>query len=153
MLNTSNGIMISGKWKTKGSSSILYRVGCDCMSKEHDLDMFIESDKELRDITLQFYKNVEYYPKGSDNKILNFLRNVSYFSARHQIDLIFNISYFIENRISRFLEIKNRIKDAYKILFKKEFMLEGSCIICKEENIRDFIKAIEEAVEFCKEKN
>lgn len=153
MITTSNGIMISGKWENKNSRTILYRVGCDCGSKEHDLDMFIESDKELNDISLQFYKTVDYYPKGSSNKMVNFFRNISHFSSKYNLDLIFNISWFIERRIEAYIEMKSRIKDIYKILFKKEFVLEGSFIIYKEENIRDFVKAIEEAVEFCKQKN
>jgi hypothetical protein len=49
-------IMQTGEW----SDADAYRVACDCHHNDHDLDVWIEveSDKEVREITLTFYKEL-----------------------------------------------------------------------------------------------
>ena len=49
-------IMQTGEW----SDADCYRVACDCHHHDHDLDVWIEveSDKEVREITLTFYKEI-----------------------------------------------------------------------------------------------
>ena len=49
-------IMQTGEWP----DSDAYRVACDCHHRDHDLDVWIEveNDKEVRDITLTFYKEL-----------------------------------------------------------------------------------------------
>ena len=49
-------IMQTGEW----SDADCYRVACDCHHHDHDLDVWIEveNDKEVREITLTFYKEL-----------------------------------------------------------------------------------------------
>lgn len=49
-------IMKTGNWP----DTQCYRVACDCHHPDHDLDVWIEveSDAEVRDITLTFYKKL-----------------------------------------------------------------------------------------------
>ena len=49
-------IMQTGDWPDADA----YRVACDCHHHDHDLDVWIEveSDKEVREITLTFYKEL-----------------------------------------------------------------------------------------------
>jgi len=49
-------IMQTGDWPDADA----YRVACDCQHHDHDLDVWIEveSDKEVNEITLTFYKEL-----------------------------------------------------------------------------------------------
>ncbi len=49
-------IMQTGEWP----DADCYRVACDCHHPDHDLDVWIEveSDAEVRDVTLTFYKKL-----------------------------------------------------------------------------------------------
>jgi hypothetical protein len=49
-------IMKTGEWPDADS----YRVACDCHHHDHDLDVWIEveNDKEVREVTLTFYKEL-----------------------------------------------------------------------------------------------
>lgn len=49
-------IMQTGDW----SDADAYRVACECHSSDHDLDVWIEveSDPEVREITVTFYKEL-----------------------------------------------------------------------------------------------
>jgi len=49
-------IMQTGEWPDADT----YRVACDCHHNDHDLDVWIEveNDKEVRAITLTFYKEL-----------------------------------------------------------------------------------------------
>jgi hypothetical protein len=49
-------IMKTGEWP----DADCYRVACDCHDADHDLDVWIEveSDAEVRDVTLTFYKKL-----------------------------------------------------------------------------------------------
>lgn len=49
-------IMQTGDWPDADA----YRVACDCHHNDHDLDVWIEveSDREVREITLTFYKEL-----------------------------------------------------------------------------------------------
>lgn len=45
---------------SKSLDSISYRFACDCISKEHDVHIDFELDKELGIMTLFFYKKMWY---------------------------------------------------------------------------------------------
>jgi hypothetical protein len=47
-------IMKTGEW----SDADCYRIACDCHHHDHDVDVWIEvqSDQEVRDITVTFYR-------------------------------------------------------------------------------------------------
>ena len=49
-------IMKTGEW----SDADCYRVACDCHHQDHDLDVWIEveSDNEVREVTLTLYKEL-----------------------------------------------------------------------------------------------
>jgi len=49
-------IMKTGEW----SDADAYRVACECHSSDHDLDVWIEveTDREVDEITLTFYKEM-----------------------------------------------------------------------------------------------
>ncbi len=49
-------IMKTGEWP----DADCYRIACDCHDRDHDLDVWIEieNDKEVRDVTLTFYKEM-----------------------------------------------------------------------------------------------
>jgi len=50
-------IMQTGEWP----NADCYRVACECHDHDHDLDVWIESesDPEVREVTLTFYKELD----------------------------------------------------------------------------------------------
>ena len=53
-LEPQRNIMKTGEW----SDADCYRIACDCHHHEHDIDVWVEvqSDQEVRDITVTFYR-------------------------------------------------------------------------------------------------
>lgn len=80
-------IMKSGEWKDADA----YRIACDCHSRDHDLDVWIEleEDTDTNDVTLTFYKEMytPFWSKGF-NRVREALRVLFLGYSRHEGSII-----------------------------------------------------------------
>jgi len=120
MKKISNGIMKLYEYE----ECICYRASCGCTHPKHDLSITIEQNEELSDvINIIFYTDV--------------IVQESYISHKDSITRI--ISDWFGN-------IKFRIKKALEILFKGYTGMSAEFILDEEENIKDFINALNEGL-------
>ena len=120
MNKIANGIMKLYEYK----ESICYRASCGCSDPKHDLSITIEQDlDECDNISIIFYTDIQ----------------VQYTYIDHGDSVIEIISNWIDN-------IKFRIKKAFEILFTGYTGMDAEFILDREENIKDFINALNEGL-------
>jgi len=114
-------VSLQGKYK----DSIWYKLDCDCAAYDHNCMIEIEYDTAFDIINLGFYKTV------------------SFDWWKH------NLEY--DGPFWRVKNYWNRIKKAFILLFTGEMEMEEFLIFTKEEHINDFIEAMQEGLEYCRE--
>lgn len=140
-------VMIINKWEESRNTGpcIVYRIACSCGTKEHDLDMWVEFDKEFGDATITFYYKVDYFTNHQSTKIEEILSDIGHKLKNGFVrDVVFDIRFKIES----FVLFYRRMKDVWKLLRNKELKLESDTILYGEESIENFIKAILEGLNF-----
>ena len=62
-------VMFMQSWSSKDMGrAITYRIGCSCSESDHDIVMWLEYDKKLKDVAMFFYKQVEWCNYGDSFK-------------------------------------------------------------------------------------
>lgn len=124
---TSNNVMLISKWGKKDVSSpvVMYRVGCDCLSTDHEATLSLEYNHDLSCVTMTLYKNVAFISYLYDEKkIIDKLRMFWY-----------------------------RLKNAIKLLFTGYLEMEGDLIFDGPDHIDSLIQALKEGKEFILKEN
>ncbi len=121
---TSRNIMKTGQY----SDSIMYKASCSCSCKDHDLYIFVEKDKELNSINLEFDANIYFI----DESLIGKKGKDLYITILKNIWL--------------------RIKKSFRLLFTGYLEMETTFIIDKEDQMKDFINALIEGIEHLKVK-
>lgn len=110
------------------TKSIWYKIDCSCTSDDHSTIIEMEYDNEMNILSLHFYKDVSY-------------------SAW--------LFWKDDNIFGKFIDslkiIKRRIVGAIKLIFTGHLEMSEEFILMSENHINDFIEALQEAKEFCKE--
>jgi hypothetical protein len=115
-----NRVMITDKFKDM--KSIFIRAACDCGDPDCDVTITVDPNEKYSDINLTFYKKVHSFdPNGTPE----------------------NIKDRIENLISRF-------KRAFEIIFTGQLGMEDTFLLYGDDQITDFINAIEYARKYVK---
>lgn len=123
-LTTSNNIMMTGKY----DDTIFYKHQCDCGDSLHQCEIIIEKNCDVNNIlTISFYANIT-----AMNYKIKILKN------------IWNKFYNI------WQEIKWRTKSIIGILFYGRISGNEAFIIQGEDSIKDYIKALNEALQWIK---
>ena len=134
MIEAKDKIMLMGKWDASKNigSSVWLRASCDCGLEDHDLNIWIEWDEDFELIELRFMNNlinIDPYPDtlgpGYFNKIKGYY-----------------------NKIRNIIE---RIKRAYRLLIYGEVKAEGDFIFGGEDQIKDFIDALNQSLNYVRE--
>ena len=112
----------------KDGRSIWYKIDCDCSSDEHAANIEMEWDNEINMLVLNFYKEVSY-------------------SAW----LFWKDDNFFGKAVDAYRIIMRRIKGAIKLIFTGSLEMQDEFIIQDEQHINDFIEALEEAKQYCRE--
>jgi hypothetical protein len=87
MMDTNYRVMELNKWHREKDGSAVFRVACDCGSPEHDLIVWF--DKEIDDLTVQFYCDVTAInPYWSDFSFLGFFKK-HWWNFKKGLKLIF----------------------------------------------------------------
>jgi hypothetical protein len=125
-----NKVSFLNKYDYDKGKSIWYKISCDCGSDDHGATIEIEYDKEINMLFLHFYKEVEYaaWWFWKDDNFLGKIKD------------IYNC-------------IIKRIKGSIKLLFTGRLEMEDEFILSREDHINDFIEALQEGKEYCKEEN
>lgn len=129
-------VMLLDSSKNKYDTSILYRISCDCGSKDCDIELELELDNDLKMMNLNFYKKIYflsylnyYYCTDDDNRFLKIIKLI----------------------ISIIKVIFKRIGAGIKLLFTGRLEMEGCLILKDSDHINSFIEALEEGKKFCLE--
>lgn len=104
-------------------NSIFLGASCDCIDSRHSQMMIMEYDDEIGKATLTIYMPIyasvwERYADSWYEKVLNFFRNW-----------------------------RKRLSMCYDIIFKGYLEHEGDFIFKGEDQIKDYISALEQALE------
>lgn len=107
---------------------ITYKASCSCFNSDHDLFIYMEKDEGFNILNLRFYADI----KCSGN-----------------FDL-WDQSPF-SKKLKKILSVLwNRTKISLRVMFLGKIEMEQEFVINDEEQINDFIKALEDGKKYLK---
>ena len=146
-LSMSKGVMLLDRYPSYKHPTLVYRIACDCKQSDHDLTVELEFIKEDGEFNMSFYKDLTYSPNPKEFEYERYFSSLQR-KLQKRYPKIANFLWGIDWKIRTIREFGHRFKDAFKIIFNGRLKTEGWLVIYDQEVIENFIKALQEGMEY-----